>query len=251
MTKNFSGIKNFHLTQEEGPGKTLFEFVIKSFAELQSARELFVNYYIPTADKATTEDIAELNKSKYKSHINLSELDLKENYYEIVRLGYVAIYHKYEIFIKQLLINAEAIYSEISDKNVTLENYIQKTFQFKICDITYSPKLHRINYICNCTKHYDGYPRKTNPPKGFENLPQDKKLNFTAEDLSADIDFLIEHYNSLLSAALVLGSHKMIHEGVLTDLKDIKDGPDREKILAQKDIVDTNAKKLIESLSWV
>jgi hypothetical protein len=250
LTKNFSGIKNFHLTQEEGAGKTLFDFVVKSFAELNSAKALFVNYYIPTAAKATSDDIKELNKSKYKSLINLSDLELKENYYETVRLGYVAVYHKYEIFIKQLLINAEAVYAEISNKNVTLENYIEKTFQFKILDIKYSPNLHRINYICNCTKHYDGFPRKTYPPKEFENLPQDKKLNFTADDLSKDIDFLITHYNSLLSTTLILGSHKMLHEGVLTDLKDIEDGPEKEKILAQKTIVDTNARQLIDSLSW-
>ncbi len=251
LIKNFSGITNFHLTQEEGAGKALFDFVVKSFAELHSAKSLFVDYYIPIADKATSDDIAELNKSKYKSHINLTELDLKENYFETVRLGYVSIYHKYEIFVDELLIKVEEVFSEISNKNITLDMYIQKNFQFKIHDITYSPSLHRINYICNCTKHYDGYPRKANPPKEFEYHSQDKKLNFTSSDLSNDIDFLVTHYNSLLSATLILGSHKMIYEGVLADINDIEDGKDKENILTQKNIVDANARKLIDSLKLI
>lgn len=251
LTKQFSTIPNFQLTQEDGPGKTLFNSIVKRIAELNSLKTLYINYYIPTALKATDDDIIEISKSKYKSLIPLTDKDLKENYYETVRLGYVAAYHKYEIFIKELITNSENIFSELNDKNVLLDKYIEKTFGFKIFDVSYSPTLHRINYLCNCTKHYDGYPRKATKPKYFETFPEDTKIDFTEKELSADIDFLISHFNILIQTILFLSSHKMIHEGLLTDLDEIEEGPDKEKILKQKKIFDNGAKQLIDSLKLI
>ncbi|MBC7748728.1 MAG: hypothetical protein H7Z76_09175 [Methylotenera sp.] len=124
LTKQFSAIPNFHLTQEDGPGKILFNGMVKRIAELNSLKSLYINYYIPTALKATNDDIIEISKSKYESLISLTEQDLKENYYETVRLGYVAAYHKYEIFIKELI--ARAFFLSLMREMYSLTNTLKK-----------------------------------------------------------------------------------------------------------------------------
>ncbi|HYD90734.1 MAG TPA: hypothetical protein VEA37_04510, partial [Flavobacterium sp.] len=95
LSKNFSQINNFQLTQEEGIGKTLFDFIIKRLAEINSFKILFSNYYIPSASKSITDDLNEISKSKYRYLITISKDDLKENYYETIRLGYIGMFHKY------------------------------------------------------------------------------------------------------------------------------------------------------------
>ena len=60
-------IPNFNLTQEEGTGKIIFDFVIKRLAEIHSLKTLFISYYLPAASEAVADDLTEIQTSKYKS----------------------------------------------------------------------------------------------------------------------------------------------------------------------------------------
>lgn len=247
LTKEFSSIPNFDITQE-GKGKIIFEFLIKRLIEIQSLKTLFLNSYLPSASKAVLDDLKELQASKYKSLIQLTKEDLKENYYETIRLGYISMFHKYENYNEELFEKAELLISDTSNNNLKLSDYIKTTFNIDLTKYWHSPSLKRINYICICNKHHDGYPRAKNKPKEFENLPENEKFKFTKEDLNADLEFLINHYTSTLRVIFNLALHKMICENITKDLDGIPEGKEKEDLIQKKNLVDKYAVQLADSL---
>lgn len=104
LLKQFSQIENFDLTQNDPLGNKMFNFVIKNVSELNAFKNLFIQYYLPASIKSSQDFQRDLKFSKYKNLIQVTPKDLKENYYETVRLGYVGAYHKYESYLKELII---------------------------------------------------------------------------------------------------------------------------------------------------
>jgi hypothetical protein len=164
LSQEFSKINNFQLTQEEGNGKTVFNFVIKRIAEINSLKSLFVNYYLPAASKAVIDDLNEIQKSKYRYLISLSKEDLKENYYKTIRLGYIGMFHKYENYIDDLISKSELLISDLNENGLSLGKYCELHFNYKIKDWRNSPTISRLNWISICNKHYDGFPYKLQIP---------------------------------------------------------------------------------------
>lgn len=209
LADSFSKIPNFNLTQEEEKGKYLFNFVTKRLAEIQAFKFLISNYYLPAASRATIEGLKEIKKSKYSHLINLTREDLKENYHETVRLGYIGAFHKFENFMRELVSSAEYLISDIETDNNSLEDYTKKEFNYRIIDWKNYPTVSRLNWICNCIKHYDGYPLKNPVPKTYSHLPKNLKLTFTKEEFIKDIDKLIEQNVSIMQLTFMLAIYKM------------------------------------------
>lgn len=244
LSKNFSQINNFQLTQEEGIGKTLFDFIIKRLAEINSFKILFSNYYIPSASKSITDDLNEISKSKYRYLITISKDDLKENYYETIRLGYIGMFHKYENYIDELLIHAENLNLDINDKGQPLIKYIEENFNFKFKDWKHSPTISRLNWICICNKHYDGYPTKEPKNIQYISLPNHEKMKFTKDDFVRDIDMLIKIYELMLQAVLNFVMYKVTFE--FSESENFEDEELRQKHLNTKTTVNLMLNKFIE-----
>ena len=103
LADNFAKVKDFDKLQDSEEGKKLFDLIIKSTSEMENFQTLFLNYYIPSANKSIADSWTQISKSKYKHLLNISRDQLKENLYETVRLGYVGLFHKYESYLKALI----------------------------------------------------------------------------------------------------------------------------------------------------
>lgn len=212
LADSFSKIPNFNLTHDDEKGKHLFKFVSKRLAEIHAFKILISNYYLPASSRATAEGVKEIRNSKYSHLINLTKEDLKENYIETVRLGYIGAFHKFENFIRELVSSAEYLISDVKTENSSLEDYVKKEFNYRIVDWKNYPTVARLNWICNCIKHYDSYPNKDPVPNKYSHLPKDSKLTFTKQEFIQDIDLLIEQNYSIMQLTFMLAIYKMIFD---------------------------------------
>ena len=205
LSKEFSQIDKI--------GKSLFNFVIKRLTEINTFKGLFTHYYLPAAAKAVANDLRDWQTSKYKHLVEITKEELKENYYETIRLGYIGMFHKYENYVNDLILNAELLISELDDGEIPLTQFTEKVFNYKIKDWKNSPTVGRLNWIAICCKHYDGYPVKQPKHLVYTHLPDTEKLKFTKDDFVRDIDLLISQYNLMLQFVLLLAMYKMAFGG--------------------------------------
>ena len=245
LSAEFSKIKNFHLTQDDEKGKKIFTFLIKRLAEIYSFKTLFTHYYLPAASKSVIDDLNELSKSKYKHLIQISREELKENYYETIRLAYIGMFHKYENYLDDLIIHAELLISELDESEVSLTKYVEQNFQHKIKDWKSSPTISRLNWISNCNKHYDGYPRKTPKHSSYLHLPDNEKMKFTKDDFIRDIDMLISHYTLSLQTVFIFAMHKIAFDGKTFEIDEFTDIELNQKLIDGKNQMDEQVRKLI------
>lgn len=247
LTSEFAKLPNIGLLQTDPKARVIFDFVIKRQAEILSFKTLFSNYYIPVASKSVIDDLREISKSKYKHIIKLTKEDLKENYYETIRLGYIGMFHKYESYVNDLINNAELLISDLNDDKTPLEPFLKTTFGFDIRKWHKSKNIKRIHWISNCNKHNDGYPKKEFRPAEFTDYPETEKLKLTKEDFVKDISLLMDFYTTLLQVILNLAIYKMLDTNVI-DLDSIDDDMLKQNMVQSKNELKNKMVALIEIL---
>lgn len=211
LSNEFSKIPNFELTQTDSDAKRLFNFVIAKFSEIQDYKTLYQRYFIPSANKAIVDARNEIKTSYYKKVINISDLQLKENYYDTIRLGYVGLFHKMENFIKDLLFEANLIYNEGRCCEDSIEKFYERRYKFKFNDWYSDIWTNKINWICNCVKHYDGYPKKEPKYKYLSHLSEEEKIRINHDEFFKDIDYIANKFFLFkLTQILSLSLFKML-----------------------------------------
>lgn len=218
LIKEFAKIPNLHLTSTDETGRNIFNLFTVRIAELSSYRTLFLNYYLKAASKAVADDLKEIRTSKYKNLISLYREELKENYYDTIRLGYIGLFHKYENFIDELIKMGDILCDDLDSKNSqSISEYSKKELNFKIKDWKFSSFIEHINWIAICNKHYDGYPKKTPRPARFNSpilYPENEKLKLTKEDFKRDSQAMITFYSSILRLVFIISMHKIAFENI-------------------------------------
>lgn len=227
LASEFSKIPNFDLTQTDDSANRLFNFVIGKFSEIQDFKLLYKKYYIPASRKAIIDSKNVIRASLYRKVLKISDDQLRENYYDTIRLGYVGLFHKVDNFIKDLLIESNLLFNEGKTGKDSIEFYYEKNYDFKFNNWYGDLLLHKINWICNCVKHCDGYPKKLPKCELLSHLPEDEKVKIDHEVFFADIDYVIEIYYQLkLSQAFTLSMFKMAldikDESLMTDEQKLK-----------------------------
>lgn len=215
LTLEFSQISNFSLTQEDPLGKKMFNFVVKHISEINSFKNLFIQYYLPASLRASQDFQRNLKSSKYKHLINISNKELKENYYETIRLGYVGAYHKYESYLKDLLRVLNDFFKEIDFDNNFLElnTYLKKLIDKDLLKTINSFKIsEKINWISNCVKHYDGLPIKEPIPNYLKYFDSSKKIEIESAEFREDLDNLTTQCQFILSILFMVGFHQFLNQ---------------------------------------
>lgn len=208
LSENFAKVKDFDKLQESDEGKKLFDFIIKSTAEMENFQTLFLNCYIPSANKSIIDSWNQVSNSKYKHLLNISKDQLKENLYETIRLGYVGLFHKYETYLKSLVDATNFLLKQLNEENnlLSIEEYCKKEFRTDIYKSHDKFSItRRINYISNCVKHWDGFPIKEPIPPDFLHSKADEKIRIEKEIFKTDIDRLKSHCQLLMSQIIVMG----------------------------------------------
>ena len=208
LSKGFSTIKDFNKVQETEEGRKLFNLIIKTTSDLENLESLFLNYYVPASNKSISDTWNEISRSKYKNLLNLSKADLKDNYYETIRLGYVGLFHKYESYRRSLIETANFLFKDLQEENglENIENYCKSEFGINIyrCHNLF-PITEKVNYISNCVKHKDGYPIKEPIHKDFIAYPENKKIEIEKEIFKIDIQRMKIHCESFLTQIMTIG----------------------------------------------
>ncbi|MDF1575372.1 MAG: hypothetical protein P1P86_09300 [Bacteroidales bacterium] len=207
LAQEFAKIPNFSLTQTGPEANRLFNFILKKASEINDFKGLFLQYYIPATNKAIVLAKKEMRNSFYKNLIQISEDELKENHYEIIRLGYVGLFTKIENFHKELIAEIDAAFN---NENGDLELFVYEKFNYKVKNWHWDWTVKRINWISNRVKHNGGYPNE-DPPIGLKHLPKEQKIRISKEEFSKDLEYVAtEYFKLLISIYSTFGMYKMI-----------------------------------------
>ena len=211
LSHEFAKIPNFELTQTDQDANRIFNLVITKFSEIQDYKTLYKQYFIPATNKAIADSKKEINSSFYKKIININDDILKENYYEVIRLGYVGLFHKIENFVKDLLSEANIIFNK--ESNISIEKFYEKEYNFKFKNWHSSYFIFKINWISNCVKHYGGYPLKEVKFDYLNKHPKDEKIKITHQEFFEDIDSVANTYfQTKLGEVMSLSLFKMFKD---------------------------------------
>ena len=215
LSQQFSQIKNFELTQNDPMGNKMFNFVLKNVAEINAFKSLFIQYYLPAAIKSSQDFQRDLKFSKYKHLIHIDQKELKENYYETIRLGYVGAYHKYESYLKELIKIMNIFFKELDFENnfLDIDIYLKRTLNIELMktinDFRASEK---INWISNCVKHYDGYPVKQPIPDFLMHFEKSNKIEIESSEFKSDIENLTSQNQLMLTILFMVGFHQVFSQ---------------------------------------
>lgn len=198
ISSNLQNVENFHLVYEQESSRKLFEFYIFRHHELNLFKKLVISKYLPATHQVIAEETKAIRASKYRHLLKISDEDLKESVYEFMRLAYVGLFHKYENYIDNLLDCIINLHNDSFSSRAELDNFFYNTFGFRLKDWKNSRSLNRINWICICIKHYDGYPLKEQGfPDEYLDYPKDQRIKLTSQNFKDDVESILVFYRIL------------------------------------------------------
>lgn len=189
----------------------LYQSMILNRFEIRQMTELFRKEFLPKSAKLFNEERKAWMKSSYRKLFKITDEQLKSNYYETVRLGYISIFHKYEGYVILIIPKFEKQFNDSWDIKNNLIKFVKKEFNFQLDrHWTLTPRLERINWIVNSCKHFNGNPR----PKGhdrYPEFPKGEKLKLDKKSLLSDakyIEELTDKFNQLTIKICAYKAHK-------------------------------------------
>jgi hypothetical protein len=210
LSEELSRIPNFDLTRTDPDTNRLFNLIVIKFADIQDFKILYRRYYIPATQRAIIDTRKELKTSIYVKALSVTDTQLKENYYDTIRLGYVGLFHKVENYIKDILKEVNYLFNEGRSDSESIEKFFEKKYKYNFLNWYSDNEINKINWICNCVKHYDGYPKKEPKFHYLRHLSEDEKIKIEKEDFLKDIDYVTDTFYKLkLSQIFALAVFKM------------------------------------------
>ena len=212
LVQEFIKIPNFDLTQTDEVGNKIFNIITFRLAEISSYKELVCSHFIPATNKAIHDSKIEFEKSKYKAFLKTKELDFQETLYDTIRLAYVGLFHKLENYINDVIKLPEMIVGDIYETDGTAVKWAKDKFNFDIKDWQQFYITHKINWICNCVKHKDGFPIKEPKPSDFQYADINQRIKIKPDEFKKDCELLIQFYPIYIQTIFMFAQHKLATE---------------------------------------
>ena len=210
LSEELSRIPNFEITRTDPDANRLFNLIVTKFADIQDFKTLYKRYYIPATKRAIVDTQKELKTSIYVKILSVTDTQLKENYYDTIRLGYVGLFHKIENYIKDILKEVNFLFNEGRTDSESIETFFDKKYKYNFFNWYSDTEINKINWICNCVKHYDGYPNKVPKFQYLRHLPENEKIKIEQEDFFKDIAYVTDTFYKLkLSQIFALAVFRM------------------------------------------
>jgi len=225
LVQEFSKIPNFELTQTDDLANKMFNLITFRLADISSYKDLVCSHFIPATNKAIYESKIDFHNSRYKAFLKTSQLDFQETLYDTVRLAYVGLFHKLENYINDVIQLPEMILSDLYEIEGTVAKWAKDKFQFDIKDWQQFYITHKINWICNCVKHKDGFPIKVPKPIGFQYVDEKQRIRIKPDEFKKDCELLIQFYPVYLQTIIMFAQHKLATEKPLVE-KEWEHSPD-------------------------
>lgn len=222
LIQEFSKIPNFDLTQKDETANKLFNITAFRIADISSFKNLVLSHFVPATNKAIFESEQQILQSKYKPLLTINKSDLKDTLHQTIRLSYVGLFHKVESYINDVIIMSGFLIEDASLESI--DKYAKRKFSFIVKDWTQFSVTHKINWVCNCVKHYDGFPLKLPKPIFCDRFPENKRLELTPQDFKFDAEILIKFCPVYLQILFMIAIHKSLYENY--DRAEWKDMPE-------------------------
>lgn len=165
---------------------------------------LYIDKFIPEAESVDKEAHEEIDilKNEYKLEISYQNLA----YFETIRFGYIALYHKLENCRKELLKTILPIFNlSENDFKKIFESYFQVKFDKPKTGIVY-----KFSWIADCTKHQNAIAsERNNPPPEFVNYPKGKPLEIAKDTFRVDAKELKSYFKNLCLQSVMVS---IMHE---------------------------------------
>jgi hypothetical protein len=206
MATEFSKIDNYEKVQQDEDLHRVHSFVAIGMSGIHDAVSMVVRDFIPAANKTVVRTRTLMQQSMFKNILNAINIDVNSTQQETIRLGYVFVFHKFEVFVNGLL--------EVMDSVDTKFNFDPNQW-FK------NEAVYLVNFISNCSKHQDGLCKLSNPkhrfPPEFENHPDNVKIIRTTQQFKTDTKALIDAIQPLIQVISNIYLFRTM-ESILPDL---------------------------------
>lgn len=212
LIQEFNKIPNFDLTRTDEVGNSVFNIIAYRIAEVSSYKDLVCQHFIPATNKAIFEGKKDFQNSRYKAFLKTKDIDFQETLYDTIRLAYVGLFHKLENYINDVVRIPELIFCEHLEKEETVAKWAKEKFQFDLKDWQQFYITHKINWICNCVKHKDGFPVKEPKPKFFQSIDETTRIRINPEEFKQDCEHLIKFYPIYLQTVFIFAQYKLLTE---------------------------------------
>jgi len=211
ISKSFK-IENLDKISAHPKGMALFTTIIKKLDEFRELKNLFKRDFLPAVSRSIIASKRELHNSKYKKILleHMSKDAANEIFNETVRLGYIALYHKYESFVTLVIKAYDNFYEEEFTKKESIKAFAKREFKIEKWPLL-GISIDRIRWICNCVKHTDAFPIAPHDP-AFIDHPKDKKLVLSKDELMQDMDIVYSFCQGLMQYVSSVGAYKMLTE---------------------------------------
>lgn len=209
LIDQFSKVKNFDLLQTDSVGNTLFNIIAFRLADISSYKDLVVYHFVPAANKAIFQSKESVRTSRYKELLRINDRDYHETTHQTVRLAYVALFHKIESFLNDILEIADII-NEQEKFDESIEKYAKRKFGFQFRDWQQFSATSKINWICNCVKHYDGFPKKEPKPANCKWYPDTIRLQLTVDEFKTDTEMFLQFCTTYLTFMFLINSFRQL-----------------------------------------
>lgn len=207
-----SAVPGFDVMIQDNEGAKLFDFIARRFSNLARLKALYLNSFIPAVNKNIADTISMMNSSVYCNELKISRAEIKDTYYEVVRLGYVHLFNSMEGYYSELLTIANSIVLT-DDGEMTIQRWLEQH-----CNINIEknwkkvhPLAEKINWIANSVKHNDGFPKEDSRPKDRNEAqyPVGMRIQIEGKEFQRDIDASIQMYILYMQYVFLFKSYRM------------------------------------------
>ncbi len=189
-------------------------FFISAQFDLHSFKELYEQYFIPSAEKSVVNMRSAIKDSKMKKLKFFDEEFIDSNYQLTLQQGYIMLFHKYEHFSKSII---KILYNVSSEKEVkkVLSNLVK---QYDFPDHKgddRSENLKEVQWINNSAKHHAGCAfeeNKADIPIKYIGLKPTEKIKLSKKELLHHIDFMLQYQAKVVEVLISINAMESLQD---------------------------------------
>ncbi|MEO3408519.1 hypothetical protein AAFN85_31685 [Mucilaginibacter sp. CAU 1740] len=237
LATEFSKIPDYENMMKDEDLKRLHTFIAVGMMGIQDAANMVVGSFIPAANKVVSNTRVQIQRSLFKEVLTGLDYDPNVIQHETIRLGYVFVFHKFEVVVNQLM---EVMDGAIIEVPTPLKKYVKSNFDFNPTEWFRNNAMHVVNFISNCTKHQDGLCKLNNPAYRilveFDQHSKDEKIIRSTQQFKADIKGLTEALGLLIHAITAIFLNRALETAAESLMEDTIDTLQKAQLESAKAI---------------
>jgi|SRR5450432_1753033 len=204
----FRNIENIELLQADALANSIFKKITYRIADLNSYKILVISQFIPAVNKTVASVRNDVRRSRYRAFLPDKEFDFEDSIQDILRFGYVSLFHKLENYLTDVFAVADSLLSYSDEDQESVLIWAKRKLDFDFKHWRQFRLIHKINYISNCVKHKDGYPLLQYPPMEYENIDRKLRISLSVTEFKQDCEELNDLYIKYLQIAFMLRQYQ-------------------------------------------